>query len=67
VAKIELHISSDDVTADGKPIGGIERAAPHIPHNFRIAATVDSGSVAVKGNQVALKHLGGNNYLLTFE
>jgi hypothetical protein len=64
VAKIELYINSRDMTVDGK---AIEIAQTHIPHNLHIVATVASGSIAVTGNKVALKHVGGYNYQLTFE
>jgi hypothetical protein len=66
-AKIEISVNSHDMTVDGKAMAPNEVAQVHIPHNFLIVATVASGTIAVTGNKVALKHVGGHNYLLTFE
>jgi hypothetical protein len=39
----------------------------HIPHLYGIAATIGHGTMSVKADRVVLKHLGGQDYLLTFE
>ena len=64
--RIQLEINAkngeDSLKLDGKLL-----SPNHIPHLFRIAATVAHGIIAVKGSKVGLKHLGGKDYLLTFE
>jgi hypothetical protein len=66
VPKIQLDIKTED-SKDLLKLDGKCPAPANIPHHFRIAATIASGKIAVKGSKVGLKHLGDKNYLLTFE
>jgi len=66
--KIELDIKAETITADGKPFPrDAGPAVPHIPHTYAFVTEVASGMIAVKGKKVGLKHVGGQNYQLTFE
>jgi hypothetical protein len=65
MAKIQLGIKieddKDNLRMDGKLL------SIHIPHAYKIAATIAHGAIAVKASKVGLRHLGGQDYLLTFE
>ena len=65
MAKIQLGIKveeKDNLRVDGRTLSN-----NHIPHSYRIAATIARGTIAVKASKVGLKHVGGQDYLLTFE
>ena len=62
---IELDISSQDVTVDGKAI--TTKRPSHIPHTLVVAATLERGYIRIKALDAKLKHLKDNEYELTFE
>jgi hypothetical protein len=65
MAKIQLGIKveeKDNLRVDGRTLSN-----NHIPHSYRIAATIARGAISVKASRVGLKHVGGQEYLLTFE
>ena len=66
MAKIQLVITVEDAK-DNLKVDGRTLSNNHIPHSYRIAATIARGTIAVKASKVGLKHVGGQDYLLTFE
>ena len=64
--KIQLSIQVKKSPEDYLAVDG-KRLATSVPHTFRIAATVTNASIEIKGSKVGLKHVGGKDYLLTFE
>jgi hypothetical protein len=66
MAKIELVITVEDAK-DNLKVDGRTLSNNNIPHAYRIAATIARGAISVKASKVGLKHVGGQEYLLTFE
>ena len=67
MAKVQLVITVEDAKDNLKVDGRTLSTDKNIPHLYRIAATIAHGAIAVKASKVGLKHVGGQDYLLTFE